>query len=107
MSHTFEELKHKTVGELRDIAAGLEEESVKGYTQLNKEHLLELLCKVLHIPMHAHHEVVGVDKTAIKKEIRALKVKRGEALTAHDSERLRRIRRRIHRLKRNIHSHTH
>lgn len=105
MSYTFEELKGKTVAELREIAASLHEDAVKGYTQLNKEHLLELLCKVLHVPMHAHHDVVGIDKTAIKGQIRELKQKRAAALTAHDSDQLKRIRRRIHRLKRDIHKH--
>ena len=76
MSHTFEELKGKTVAELREIAAGLHEDAVKGYSQLHKEHLLELLCKALHIPMHAHHDVVGIDKSAIKGQIRELKQKR-------------------------------
>ena len=106
MPYTFEELKEKTVVELREIASGLHEETVKGYTQLNKDHLLALLCKVLNVPMHAHHDVVGIDKTAIKKQIRELKKKRGEALAAHDSGQLKRLRRRIHRLKRTIHSHT-
>ncbi len=106
MSHTFEELKGMTVAELREIAAGLHEDAVKGYTQLNKDHLLLLLCKALNIPTHAHHDVVGIDKTAIKKQIRELKKTRGEALAAHDSDRLKRIRRRIHRLKRTIHGHT-
>jgi hypothetical protein len=103
MAYTFEELKHKTVVELREIAAGLEEETVKGYTQLNKERLLLLLCKVLHVPMHAHHDVVGVDKSALKKQIRELKGVRAAALAAHDSDQLKRVRRRIHRLKRTIH----
>ena len=106
MSYTFEELKGKTVADLRQIAAGLQEDAVKGYTQLNKDHLLELLCKALNVPMHAHHDVVGIDKTAIKKEIRELKRKRTDALSAHDSDQLKRISRRIHRLKRTIHSHT-
>jgi len=106
MSYTFEELKGKTVAELRDIAAGLHEDAVKGYTQLHKEHLLELLCKALHLPTHAHHDVVGIDKTAVKQQIRELKKKRDEAIGAHDGDQLKRIRRRIHRLKRNIHSHT-
>jgi DNA-binding IclR family transcriptional regulator len=106
MSHTFEELKGKTVVELREIAAGLHEDAVKGYTQLNKEHLLELLCKALHIPMHAHHDVVGIDKSAIKGQIRELKMKRAAALAARDADQLKRIRRRIHRLKRDIHKHT-
>lgn len=106
MSHTFEELKGKTVVELREIAASLHEDAVKGYTQLNKEHLLELLCKALHIPMHAHHDVVGIDKSAIKGQIRELKMKRAAALAARDADQLKRIRRRIHRLKRDIHKHT-
>ena len=29
MAHTYEELKKKTVAELRDIAAGIEDEAVK------------------------------------------------------------------------------
>jgi len=106
MSYTFEELKGKTVVELREIAAGLHEDAVKGYTQLNKDHLLELLCKALLIPMHAHHDVVGIDKTGVKQQIRELNKKRADALVAHDSDQLKRIRRRIHRLKRTIHSHT-
>ena len=39
MAHTYEELKTKTVAELREIAKGLDHEAVQGYTQLNKEHL--------------------------------------------------------------------
>ena len=69
MEHTFEELKSKNVAELREIAKGIEDEAVKGYTQLNKEHLLEAICKALKIDMHVHHEVVGVDKKSIKKKI--------------------------------------
>ncbi len=99
MPYTYDELKHKTVAELREIAAGLDQEAVKGYTQLNKEHLLELLVKVLKVPMHAHHEVAGIDKTAIKRQIRALKTRRAEALAAHDAEALAEVRRRMHRLK--------
>lgn len=106
MAYTYEELKGKTVVELREIAAGLHEDAVKGFTQLNKEHLLEVLCKALSIPLHAHHDVVGIDKTAIKKQIRELKARRAEALAAHDADRLKRIRRTIHRLKRDIHRHT-
>jgi len=99
MTFTFEELKHKTVAELRKIAAEIESEDVKGYTQLNKEHLLELLCKALNIDMHVHHHVVGIDKTGIKKKIKTLKIKRDEALKAGDHGELKKIRRDIHRLK--------
>jgi len=106
MAHTFEELKHKTVAELREIAAGVEHEAVKGFTQLNNEHLLQALCQALNIDMHAHHEVKGIDKVSIKTKIKELKKQRGEALSAHDHGQLKKIRRRIHHLKRSIHRST-
>ena len=52
MAHTYEELKGKTVDELREIAKGLDNEAVKGFSQLNKEHLLPALCKALGIDTH-------------------------------------------------------
>ena len=73
MAHTFEELKKMNVGELRELAKDMEHEAVQGYTQLNKEHLLKAICTALNIDMHVHHEVVGVDKTKIKAEIKAAK----------------------------------
>ena len=102
MEHTYEELKHKTVAELREIASGLEHEAVKGYTQLNKEHLLEAVCKALNVDMYVHYEVVGIDKTAIKTKIKELKKKRAEALEAHDHAQLKIVRRKIHRMKRTL-----
>jgi hypothetical protein len=105
MDLTYEQLKHKTVAELRDMAKGLEHEAVQGYTQLNKEHLVVALAKALGI-QHEHHEVVGVDKASIKARIRELKVKRAEALDAHDHAQLKTVRRTIHRLKRRIHKAT-
>jgi hypothetical protein len=102
MAYTFEELKHKTVAELRDIAASLGEEAVKGYTQLNKEHLLEALCNALKIDMHVHHEVVGVDKAAIKSQIREMKKKRDEAIKSKDKEGLIKARHQIRKLKKTL-----
>ena len=32
---TYDDLKHKTVAQLREIAAGIEHDAVKGRTQLN------------------------------------------------------------------------
>jgi rubrerythrin len=101
-THTYEDLKKKTVAQLREIASGIEHEAVKGYTQLNKEHLLEAVCKALNIDMHEHHKVVGVDKTALKSKIKVLKKKRNEAYTAHDLKQLKMYRRQIHGLKRKI-----
>jgi hypothetical protein len=106
MAYTHNELKHKTLAELRDIAKDIEHEAVQGYTQLNKEHLVVALCKALNIEMHEHHEVVGVDKAAIKLRIKALKAKRDAAVTAHDHKQLKVARRSIHRLKRQIHKAT-
>lgn len=101
MEYTFEQLKHMTVAELREIAKGIEHEAVQGYTQLNKEHLLVAISRALGIK-HEHHDVVGVDKASIKARIRELKKKREEALAAHDHDQLKVVRRTIHRLKRQI-----
>jgi DNA-binding IclR family transcriptional regulator len=106
MAYTHSELKHKTLAELRNIAKDIEHEAVKGYTQLNKEHLVVALCKALDIEMHEHHEVIGIDKAAIKSRIRELKERRTSALAAHDHAQLKAVRRRIHRLKRQIHKAT-
>jgi DNA-binding IclR family transcriptional regulator len=105
MAYTFEELKHKTVVELREIAKGIEHDAVQGYTQMNKEHLLVAISKAIGIK-HEHHEVVGVDKASIKARIRELKKKRDEALSAHNHDELKIVRRTIHRLKRQIHKAT-
>ncbi|MFC1568763.1 Rho termination factor N-terminal domain-containing protein [bacterium] len=99
MSYTFKELKHMKVAELREIAAGMDSEEVEGYTQLNKDHLLEAICKALHIEMHEHHEVVGVDKASIKAKIRTLKKDRDQALETKDKEKLLKVRKDIKILK--------
>jgi DNA-binding IclR family transcriptional regulator len=106
MAYTHDELRHKTLAELRDIAKDIEHEAVQGYTQLNKEHLIVAICKALNIEMHAHHDVVGIDKAAIKSRIKELKQRRTSAIAAHDHAQLKGVRRRIHRLKRQIHKAT-
>ena len=105
MSHTYEELKHKTLADLREIAKGIEHDAVQGYTQMNKEHLLGALSKALGI-QHEHHDVVGIDKQSIKALIRELKTQREAAIAAHDSAQLKVVRRTMHRLKRRIHKAT-
>ncbi len=104
MTYTFDQLKGMTVAELREIAATIEHEAVRGYTQMNKEHLLSVLCKVLNIDMHARHKikVAGVDKSAVKAQIKALKVERDAALSAHDHVQLKTIRRKLHELRRSL-----
>ena len=107
MAYTYEELKHKTVDELREIAKGIDHEAVKGHTQMNKEHLIPAICKALGIDMHAHHHAVaGFDKGAVKTKLRALKEDRAKALAAHDHAQLKQVRRQMHRLKRRIRAAT-
>ena len=103
MAHTFEELKKKTVAELREIAAGIGHEAVKGYSQLNKEHLLAAMCKAMGIDMHAHRTVVADNKADIKGKIKLLKAKRDEAVAKKDYKGLKQVRRRIHLMKRALH----
>ena len=102
MTHTYEELKSKKVDDLREIAKELEHEAVKGYTQLNKAKLLEAICTALGLDAHEHHEVVGIDKAAIKTRIRALKAKRDEILSSSSRDGLKELLRDIHRMKRKI-----
>ena len=100
MAHTYEELKHKTVAELREIAKGTEHEAVKGYTQMNKDHLLVALCKALGLDAHVHHHhAAGAERGKIKAKIQALKKKRDEILASQSRDRLNLVLREIHGLK--------
>ena len=104
--HTYEELKKKTVAELREIAKDLTHEAITGYSQLNKEHLLPALCTALGIDAHEHHHVVGAfDKSAVKVKMRALKAERQAALEARDHGKLRAVRRHLHRLNHRVRAH--
>lgn len=106
MAYTYHELKGKTVQELRELAKGVEnQEAVQGFSQLNKDHLLPALCKALGVPIHEHHDVVGIDKPAIKTQMRQLKKARDAAIDAHDSGTLKSVRRQLHRLNRQIRAH--
>jgi hypothetical protein len=98
VTHTFPELKHKTLIELKEIAAGIEP-AVQGYTQMNKEHLLVAICKALSIDMHVHHEVKGIDKKAVKAKIKEWQKKRDEALASGDRKSLRAALDNIHNFK--------
>ena len=104
MQYTFDQLKGMTVAQMREIASGIEHEAIKGYTQLNKEHLLAALCKALNIDTHTRHKskVKGSDKAAIKAEIKKMKAKRDAALEAHDHAQLKMARRQMHELRRKL-----
>jgi DNA-binding IclR family transcriptional regulator len=106
MAYTYDQLRHKTIADLREIAKSVEQhEAVQGYSQMNKEHLLPALCKALGIDTHHHHTAVGIDKAAIKAKMRELKARRAAALEAHDRDALKDVRRHIHHLNRQIRAH--
>ena len=102
MAHTYEELSKMTVAQLRQAAAGLEHDAVKGHTQMRKEQILLALCTALGIESHAHHQVVGLDKAKTKARIRLLRAKRDEAIADKDGAALKRIRHDIKLLKHKI-----
>jgi hypothetical protein len=106
MAYTYHELKQKNIQELRDVAKGVENhDAVQGFSQMNKDHLLPALCKALGIDAHDHHDVVGIDKPGIKAKMRELRQQRQTALDAHDSARLKSIRRQLHHYNRQIRAH--
>jgi hypothetical protein len=108
MAYTYEELKRKTIEGLREIAKELDHEAVKGFTQMNKEHLLPALCKALGIDVHKHphHTAVGIDKVKLKARMRELRAEKGKAIEARDRARLKAVRREYHRLNRRIRAAT-
>jgi hypothetical protein len=106
MAFTYHELKGKNIGDLREIAKGIEHEAVQGYTQLNKEHLLAALAKALNLSTHEHHAVGGFDKASTKATMRALKKERDAAIAAGDRAKLHAVRRRIHSLNHGVRAHT-
>jgi hypothetical protein len=98
VAYTYEELKRKTVAELRELASSLQHEAVQGYTQLNKQHLLPALCKALGIEAHEHHAAVAAEKSMIKTQMREIKAAADKARAAGDYETLHRLRRQHHSL---------
>jgi hypothetical protein len=98
MPHSYEELKKKTVAELRDLAKDVQHEAVQGYTQMNKDHLLPALCKALGIDAHEHHVAIAAEKAAIKAKMRELKAACEKAQADGDHHRLHQLRRHYHQL---------
>jgi DNA-binding IclR family transcriptional regulator len=99
MAYTYEQLSVMTVAQLREIAQGIEHDAVKGFSTMHKEKLLPALCLALGIEAHKHHVAVGINKSQIKLQIRALKKKRDEALAGKDSKTYREALGEIHHLK--------
>lgn len=100
--HDYDSLHAMNVAQLREVASTIDHEAVHGFTTMHKEHLVPAICKALGIEAHEHHDVVGIDKEAVKARIRTLKKERDEAEAAGDKARLKLTRRRIRGLKRKI-----
>jgi 16S rRNA C967 or C1407 C5-methylase (RsmB/RsmF family) len=98
MAHTYEDLKKKTIAELRELAKGLHDDAVQGYTQMNKERLLPALCKAFGIEAHEHHAAELAEKSALRARLHELKEKRDEALSRGDDVVLHEIRREYHHI---------
>ena len=108
MAHSYEELKKKTIEDLREIAKGLESDAIKGYTQMNKEHLLPAVCHALGIDVHKHphHDAKGIEKARMKARMHELRAEKEKALAAGDHGRLKALRREYHHLNRRIRAAT-
>jgi DNA-binding IclR family transcriptional regulator len=105
MAYTYQDLKKKTIQDLREIAKDVQHDAVQGYSQMNKEHLLPALCQALGVDLHEHYTVSGIDKPAIKAKMRELRKRRDAALEAGDHAQLKMLRRQIHGLNRQIRAH--
>lgn len=98
--YTYEQLKDRTVADLREIAKGIEHDSLQGYSTMHKDHLLPALCKALGI--EAHHVAQGAKKANIKSTIHNLRSRRDEKQKAGQLADLPAIRGQIHALKRTL-----
>ena len=100
--HSYESLKSLTVKQLRELAAKMNNPEVTGFTQKRKDEIIHDICSALNIDMHAHHDVVGIDKKAVKAKIAEWKEKRAAALEAKDAEGLKMARKKVRRLRRKL-----
>lgn len=105
MAYTYNQLKGKTLAELRDLAKDVKHDAVQGYSQMNKDHLLPALCQALGVSMHEHHVVGSFDKGALKTRMKQLKSERAAALESGDHETLKAVRRHLHALNHQIRAH--
>lgn len=102
MAYTYEQLSNMNVAQLREIAQGVQHDAVQGFSTMHKEKLLPALCLAFGIEAHAHHMAVGINKSALKAEIRKLKVQREAALQSKDHLKLKDVRYQIRLLKRKL-----
>jgi DUF438 domain-containing protein len=96
----YHELEKNTVAKLREMAKE-QLPDLKGLSGMRKEKLVDLLAEKMGIEK-PHRVVVGVDKPAIKAQIRALKKTQAQAIQAKDREKIRATRHDLHRLRRQL-----
>jgi hypothetical protein len=101
----WHELEKMKVTDLRELAK--EKTELEGVTGLHKDQLVEELATVMGI--EKPHKVIeaGQGKRRIKAQIRELKVAREQALAAGNAQELRKLRRKIHGLKRRLRGMAH
>ncbi len=98
----LKDLEKMTVVKLREEAAKFED--LKGVHGMNKAQLIDVLCQKLDVH-RPERKVVGIDKPTIKGRLKALQVKRKQALADNDHRALADIRMRVKRYKRMIKKH--
>jgi hypothetical protein len=89
----YKTIAKMTAGQLRDQLAQYPD--ITGASAMKKEKLVDLLCSKLGIDRHAH-AAAGIDKTAIKQQIRNLKKERDAALAGKDAAKLTKIHHALH-----------
>ena len=95
----LKELEKMTVIDLREMAHKYED--IKGAIGMKKEQLIDLLCEKLGIEKK-HALPKGIGRKALKEKIRALKLRRDAALSAHDAAALKRARVMMRRAKHHL-----
>jgi len=95
--HDLEKMKADALREL-----GKEKTDLEGLSGMKKDQLVEELAAKLGIEKPHKRIEAGLGKRKIKAEIKALKQHRDEAIQAKNADELRRVRQRMHGLKRKL-----
>jgi hypothetical protein len=96
----WHELNKHRVADLRDMMKK-NAPQIQGVLSWKKEQLVAEVAQLLGIEK-PHKVIEGIDKTAVKARIKKQRELRLAALEAKDSAQLKRARRKIHRLKRQL-----
>ena len=107
MAYTWEELHKTPVKKLREIAEEQGDHAeLHGFRPCTRKSWCRPCATSWGSRITHTTRSWGSTRAAVKAQIRALKVERDEAMAAKDSVELKRMRRKIHRLKRKLHKAT-